>query len=1293
MSIFYTRIFRVLLIPTMLFLFISVGFSQTVRINEFMALNQTVLADEDGDYSDWIELYNAGSTDINLQGWALTDDILLPSKWLFPDITLKAGEFMIVFASSKDRSVAENELHTNFNLSGIGEYLALSDALGNPVTAFDPFYTEQRTDFSYGYYINDFIQYSDATPLADNSNSTGTTIPKPDFSVKHGFFESPFSLAISTTVADAKIYYTKDGSAPTKSNGILYTAPINIPTTSVIRAITISFDASSNNEIASTITTNSYIFPSDVIHQTNTPSGYPSTWGPYTAISGDAIADYEMDPEVMEDPTTANATKASLLDIPTISLVTDISHIFSHSTDPNTGGIYIYTGPPLSHTTYDLGRGWERPVSFEYFDNKDISVQENCGIRLQGGHSRRPEKNPKHSFQLVFKSQYGASKINYPFFGDEGTSKHDRLILRAGFGNSWLHHTHGQRVVAQYQEDLWTKDTQRAMGHPASNSVYVHLYINGIYWGMYATSERMDGDFGEAYMGGDKDDYDVIKDYAEVSDGNITAWNKMIQMADAGLESNEAYQRIQGNNPDGTPNPEIESMVDVVNIADYMLINFYGGNSDWDHHNWAAMRNRVKPDKGFKFMCWDAELMFGSVTSNILNEKNSNCPSNVYQQLLKNDEFKRLLADRLQQHCYNGGVLTPEVSTARWMKRANQIENPVNAESARWGDYRRDVHPYQTAGPFYLYNKEDDWLPRQDYMLNTYFPRRTDEFIKDFRDAGIFPDVDAPVFYINDLESPSSIITEGDMLSMTNTKGTIYYTTNGVDPANWANSASGGNETSLFASSASKKVLVPKSDVGTSWRTDINFDDASWRLCSGSPGGVGYEQKSGYGSLITLDVTNDMHSTGTNPSTSCYIRIAFNLTSDNLAEISSLALNMTFDDGFVAYLNGTKVADANISSTPVWNSITTDNHEASSSPESFDISAFKSSLVVGKNVIAIQGVNQSTTSSDFVLNASLVAANGPGEGDANEEAELYTGALTLNKSAHVIARSFNNGEWSAANDKFFSIPSDYDDLKITEVHYNPLPETTIDGSKFEFIELKNTGTSTLNMGDLTFVNGIDFEFPEGTQLDAGEFIVLASNSTYFYERYGFLPSGNYRGNLDNDGERLVMSTSSNDTIVSLRYNDGGEWTKLPDGDGYSLVSFEYNPSNDQSLFSDWRASFEIGGSPGKDDLEPSSIPTIEESSTNEVVLSQNYPNPFNGSTYIDYKLPFNASVNLTIYNVMGQQIATLVNTHQAEGLHQVEWAGTNQNNGYIPNGIYIYRLTVQSTNKSQVLTRTMILNR
>ena len=174
------------------------------------------------------------------------------------------------------------------------------------------------------------------------------------FTPDQGFCDSPFELKIEAANPGSNIYYTTDGSTPDITNAKLYTAPLDISTTTVVWAVCIT-----NNKVTSYISTQTYIFPEDVIHQPADPTGYPSDWGFFLSISGIAPADYEMDPEMVADPGFAALLKEALLDLPVISLVTDKDYLFSKRYDPDTGGIYIYTG-----TAGGTGYGWERPVSF-----------------------------------------------------------------------------------------------------------------------------------------------------------------------------------------------------------------------------------------------------------------------------------------------------------------------------------------------------------------------------------------------------------------------------------------------------------------------------------------------------------------------------------------------------------------------------------------------------------------------------------------------------------------------------------------------------------------------------------------------------------------------------------------------------------------------------------------------------------------------------------------------------------------------------------------------------------------
>ena len=222
------------------------------------------------------------------------------------------------------------------------------------------------------------------------------------FNQPHGFYEQPFELQITPSKpVEATIRYTLDGSEPTAQSAA-YTAPITVSGNTIIRAAAIGSDGA-----VTPIATATYLFMDDVLSQSNTPEGYPDKWGKYTQISGTAIADYEMDPEMTNDPALRPKIAEGLKSLPVLSIVTDKDNLFSHENDEERGGIYIYTGPPVGDPT---GKSWTRPVSAEMFcaDQSaayDFSVT--CGLRIHGGHGRLAEKNPKHSFRLVFKRSTG----------------------------------------------------------------------------------------------------------------------------------------------------------------------------------------------------------------------------------------------------------------------------------------------------------------------------------------------------------------------------------------------------------------------------------------------------------------------------------------------------------------------------------------------------------------------------------------------------------------------------------------------------------------------------------------------------------------------------------------------------------------------------------------------------------------------------------------------------------------------------------------------------------------------
>lgn len=449
------------------------------RINRFMALNSTTLQYSDGVFSDWIEIYNPSASAVNLLNWSLTDDSTDIAKWKFPDLTLPADGYLLVFASDKNVSIAGCQLHTNFKLSGSGEFLGLFDAGGNPLSVFSPAFPVQQADVALAYDGYKYVYTAIPTPGAENAFSINQALPAPHFSMKHGFYDTPFTVTITSDSSSARIYYTTDGSEPNDSAGTLYTTPVSITTTTLLRAIVVQAGLQ-----PSAISTATYLFLRDVINQPNNPPGYPAKWGPYIDIPDTAIADYEMDPEITGNPLYSGLMMESLLSIPTMSIVTNKGYSFSRIPDSISGGIYIYTGAPGVGDVPVTGIDWERPASVEFF-NRDGSkeFQANCGLKIHGGHSRRAEKTPKHSFRIIFRDAYGSSKLNYPLFGPNATGTYNSLVLRATYGNTWLHMNHSERKHTQLIHDVWAKDAQLDMGQPSGHGNFVHLYINGLYLG------------------------------------------------------------------------------------------------------------------------------------------------------------------------------------------------------------------------------------------------------------------------------------------------------------------------------------------------------------------------------------------------------------------------------------------------------------------------------------------------------------------------------------------------------------------------------------------------------------------------------------------------------------------------------------------------------------------------------------------------------------------------------------------------------------------------------------------
>jgi hypothetical protein len=318
--------------------------------------------------------------------------------------------------------------------------------------------------------------------------------------------------------------------------------------------------------------------------------------------------------------------------------------------------------------------------------------------------------------------------------------------------------------------------------------------------------------------------------------------------------------------------------------------------------------------------------------------------------------------------------------------------------------------------------------------------------------------------------------------------------------------------TTLCSEEADKYVMVPTGEIGQGWKTEADYDDSTWTFSSGRTGGVGYERSSGYENLFDLDVGAQMYQINT----SCYVRIPFRVAVD-LKSIIELILKVRYDDGFIAYLNGVELARRNFTGTPAWNSNASASHSDSEAVvfENIDISEFINNLKSGDNILAIQGMNRSLTSSDMLISAELDA---------------------------TIAMSDDDYPFADVMELLYG-------LRITELMYH----ASI-GSNFDYIELQNIGQTTLNLNGVHFSKGIDFTFPEMT-LDAGQFVVVAANLAAFQGAYGknINIAGEYSGSLSNGGEEIVLSIPLPMEAAILRFDYSDTWYATTDGGGDSLV--------------------------------------------------------------------------------------------------------------------------------------------
>ncbi|HAA88762.1 MAG TPA: hypothetical protein DCE22_10925 [Verrucomicrobiales bacterium] len=1270
-------------------------------INEFVALNRSTLYDEDGQSSDWIEIYNPNSNTIDLQGHFLTNDSDNLKKWKFPKVSLVSGGYLIVFASDKDRD--NGELHTNFKISKSGGYLGLVDPDGKTVVSEFSNFPVQYEDFSYGIkakgtsFAATLVREGDACKLLVPTSNIGTSWQSLNYNDETwsdattgigyerssgyenligaggdieeqtydknstAYLRIPFSIARPLDGLSSLTFRMKyDDGFIAYING-KEIASGNKPSTPDWNS-----DASTDHpdsQATSFVDTDLSSQASDIVRTGNNVLAIHVMNG--DTRSSDLLAlprleaqfiikpdegDEPKPPELgyfqIPSPGKNNGTESGLPSGPvvisqpgrgftgnltlTLSTQSPQSQIrYTTNGSLPTENSTLYTGGIINieRSTLLRARTFEDgltpgPVSeagyirlstdaqnfssdlpviimerfsnggataangktftfFAFFEpdpqtgrtrlNKPYSLGTRGGWKVRGSSSSGFSKK---AFSIEAWNELNRNKnispLGFPEESDfilNARSVYDRSLMR----NALIYELSNQ--VGRYA--VRTKFVELFKDDNGGNLSYSNDY-DGVYTFMEKVSrdkervnvERLTDNVSEdpGITGG----YILKVDRLDPGDSGLRAGGQTLGWVypkedDVSTDQSNWVRNYINDMSSALSTDKFEEYIDTLSWVDHHLLNILTLNAD-------ALRlstffHKKRNEKLEYGPIWDFDRSMESTDGRDNNPSTWSGGTSYFTfpwwgSLFDNENFWQVYIDRYFE-LREGAFATPNVHSII-DNMATELNEAQARNFRRWSDQPR-FGSYQGE-----INHLKDWLEtRLDWMDRQFAPTpRTNT------EAGNYP--------------PGTKITLNANLAGNQN---IYYTLDGSDPRPTAQSGP-LNGTTIIDEDVNVRAFVPNSNISSSWYRDLNFNDGSWIQ---GTNGVGYERSNGYDPYINIDVDDEMSGR-----TSCYIRVKFNLTQADIEEWNYMILQMRYDDGFVAYLNGTRIASSQAPTNLNWNSSATQTHDDGSATlfQKFDASNYINQLRAGQNLLAIHALNESTSSSDFLNQVKLITGFDEDAGEGGTNGFKYTGPITLQKTARIFARVFDSdggnstssGQtpvgtgWSAPLKVEYLInedPASASNLTITEIMYDPYefagPESN--NSDFEWIELQNTSANPISLTGVSFNKGIKFTFP-GLTLEPQQSTVIVGNLEEFEKIYGtardYPIAGEFSGALDNGGEELQLIASDGKIIQTISYPDNIA------EEGHSLVR-EIN---------EWRQSRTLLGSPGIKEPAKSEIPDI-----------------------------------------------------------------------------------------------------
>ena len=1158
----------------------------SVRITEFLASNLRGLTDEEGNHEDWIEIYNEGASSVSLDGWYLTDNAGDLTKWRFPNTNIAPAQFIVVFASDKNRRTPGAPLHTNFKLSDTGEYLALVQPDGTTIaTQFAPTYPAQATDISYG-----FPALQTKTMLAQGAavkwkvwtNATDFTAQSPGWNTSLAYATTVWSNGTSglgwddnPSPVDFTPYFGSNANPRSLISGqsrALFTRCLPV-LTNVASAAGLKLRMKFDDGFAAWL--NGTLVASNLAPAT--PSWDSLATGTRDDTLNAAWATFDL-------PLAAAVEGTNLLAIQTFNTTTTSSDLLllpelDLLLSGSGSGSAAYLSTPTPGAINGSGSSAVPPV-VELLTKpaRPIGGLTSPSITVTALVTKTlfPVTNVTLFHRVMFSNEVAVTMTAGT--GGLYTATVPTTGLSAGQMLRWrVEAKDSSTNIGTAPRFLDANDDDRYQGTVALNAAaetnsllpVVHLFVED--YG--AISAESGGRCSLYYL--DRF-YDNL--FAKLH-GQSTAWFAK-HSHDLDFNAGNRFKWREGEKEAKDINL-LSNWADkskVRNTLAYEMFNRAGLLAHW------AFPVRVQTNGGFHAildMVEDGDDRYlervGLDPNGALYKVYDTQVSGTWSAEKKNRK-QESNAD-LAAFCAGISTSLPAAQRRAFVYDNANIAATINYLAAIVINSCTD----QGHKNFYLYRDSEgtrewrmlpwdadltfghDWLSGPGYFDDNIYVNQPLQLgvWNSFKDV-IFNNPELNQMFLRRLRTLMDEVLQSSAtpVSLRTSENRIAELLNQMDPPSVVTSDADldfgkwgwwTNGTTQTGANAAQEMRPQAQRIVSTYFPGRRAFLASGPLSSGAAIPPTQSQ------LVNVAVEiGDFNPVGGNQAQE-YLRLRNN--NGSAIDVSGWKLSSAIDYTFPP---GTVI------------------------PSGGGVSGNVGLLFVAKDPYAFRQRTVAPTSNQFCL------VSGPYSGQLSARGETV---VLTDKSGRTVTSVSYLGAPSLAQ-QF---------LRVTELMYNPAPlaGSTNDAQEFEFIELRNLSpTVTLNLQGVSFTNGITFVFTNSTLLAPQQALILARNPGAFIQRYGsgFNIAGPYAGYLDNGGERLTLLDAANEEVLDFSYNNA--WYPITDGLGFSLVVVDQNAAPDSwDSKSNWRASGALQGSPGAAD----SFPSFAQIKINEVLAHTDLP--------------------------------------------------------------------------------------